>query len=342
MKLIASHKINRFGGIDNVNLPTDMEQIDDTGHTYYFQSMNNFDITNKRTIQRRNGFHVIHSFDSLHSLWSDGNNCFFMNQNSIYKLNQDMTYTVLSSGFGPRRMNYAAAYNKIYFTNETEIGYIEENTVISLSLPSDSFKLSMPPGHLIEFYNHCLYVAVGNIVYCSDPTVLSQYDERYGLIPFKQRITMLKAVDDGLWISDANNIYFLSGNNITDFSVSVKTDYGVKERSAIEIDNTFVGIDAVGKSVVMLTNHGIVIGSNGGQFLIPTQNHYHGSDFFVVYDAFIEKTDNIYQYLIMGYDYQSGEPFELLAGLQILQTTSELNHIWALPFLQLKLTATFL
>lgn len=342
MKLIASHKINRFGGIDNVNLPTDMEQVNDAGHAYYFAEAINFDMTNSRNMVRRDGYAVVHSFTSPHSLWSDEDDCFLMDGGTLYRINNDMSHSTLIVGLATTPMNYVAAYGETYFTNTVNIGRVNNNTVSSLTSATEPFKATMPAGHLIEFYNHCLYVAKGNIIYCSDPTILDQYDIRHGMIPFLSRITMLKAVEDGLWISDSENIYFLGGESFLGFNVTHKTAYPVVERSAAKIDGKHLGTDAIGTSVLMLTTEGICIGSNGGQFLCPTGERYHGSQYFVVHNSFIRISDNKYQYIIMGYDYQSGEAIHLATGFQSLESSSELNHTWALPLLQVNITATFL
>lgn len=344
MDLRATHKLDRFGGIDNVNIPTDMEQVNDAGHSYFFQSALNFDMTNKRHLRRRDGYRPLHTFltDKLHSIWAHVNDCFFMAGEALYRLNADMSYTQILDGFGSNPMNYAEVYGKIYFTNTSEIGWIDSNGVSPLPSPTENFKVSMPAGHLMEFYNQVLYVAVGNIIYCSDPTFPGQYDYRHGLIPFKSRITMLKAAGDGLWVSDSENIYFLNGSTVRDFVTAHKQSTPVIERSAVEIDGRYLGTDAVGKSVIMLTSAGICIGSSGGNFLIPTAERYHGSEYFIVHDAFVRLSANRYQYLVMGHDYQSGAEMDLLAGFQVPSLESEMNHTWSLPFLQVHMTATFI
>jgi len=341
MKLQPSHKLDQFGGIDNVNIPTELEQVNDAGHTYFFQRAENFDLTNKRNMRRRDGYRVLSSHTNLHSLWAHGDNCFFMDGDKLYRLNADFTTTLLLDDFALTPMNYQQVYGKTYFTNGSEIGWIDEDGVSPLPTTTDEFKLTMPPGHLMEFYNQVLYVAVGNIVYCSDPLFPAQYDFRRGLIPFESRITMLKAVDDGLWVSDSEGIYFLNGSTVYDFSSQSRQVSPVIERSAVVIDGRFLGTDSNAKTVIMLTPSGICLGSNGGNFLVPTGDRYHGSEFFIVESAFVRISNDRYQYLVMGRYYQSGAPIELLAGFQVLSMDSEMNNTWSLPFLQVQLTATF-
>jgi hypothetical protein len=342
MNLRATHKLDRFGGIDNVNIPTEMEQVNDAGHSYFFQSAVNFDMTNKRHMRRRDGYRLLYDFTvaQLHSLWSHGNDCFFMAGDGLYRLNDDMSHTLILGGFSSNPMNFASVYGRIYFTNTTDIGWIDSNNISSLSTPTENFKLPMPSGHLMEFYNQVLYVAVGNIIYCSDPSLPEQYDYRHGLIPLQSRVTMLKACDDGLWISDSTGIYFLNGNTIYDFAFQHRMEHPVIERSAVSINGRFLGTDSVGQSVIMLTSVGICIGSNGGNFLMATADRYHGSDHFVVFDAAVRITPDRYQYLIMGYDYLENIPMELQVGLEYPLVSLEANHTWYLPSLQILMTAT--
>jgi len=343
MELKSTHKLDQFAGIDNVNLLTDMEQVNDQGHKYYFASAVNFDLTNKRDMRRRDGYRLLHDFGlpDVHSIWSFKDDCFFMVGDSLYRLNSNLTYTLLLGGFGISPMNYAEVYGKYYFTNTTEIGRIDSNGISAIPSPTDNFKVKMPAGHLMEWYNQCLYIAVGNIIYCSDPTFPGQYDYRHGLLPFNSRITMLKAVTDGLWVSDSENIYFLGGDTVLNFSTSHKQKVPVIERSAAVIDGRYLGTDSVGKSVLMLTTAGICIGSSGGNFLVPTADRYHGSKYFVAYDASVRISQDRYQYLVMGYDYQSGAAMDILAGFQVPSLSSEMNHRMSLPLLQVQFTATF-
>jgi hypothetical protein len=340
MNLQSTHQLNQFSGIDNVNVPTDLEQINDSGHTYFFQKAENLDLTNKKNMRRRDGYRIVASLTDLHSLWSDGDNCFFMDADKLYRLNADMTHTLLLPGFALRPMNYAMVYGKCYFTNGSEIGWIDDNGVSALPSPTDNFKQPMPPGHLLEFYNQSLYVAVGNILYCSDPTIPAQYDIRHGLIPFKSKITMLKAVDDGLWVSDSEKIYFLQGSTNRDFTVLNRMNVPVLERSAVTIDGRYLGTDSVGKSILMLTSRGICIGSNGGNFLIPTKDRYHGSEFFIVRDAYVRISDNRFQYLVMGYHYPSGESMELQFKFPAPSLDATVNPSWNLPLLHIQMKAT--
>jgi hypothetical protein len=318
-----------------------MEQVNNEGHAYYFFEANNFDMKNNRNLIRRDGFRVLHHYpnNTLHSLWSHNDNCFFMKDDGLYRLDSAWNLILLQNGFNQQVMNYTYGYDKIFFTNNTTIGYIEGNTLSFLPPAVDLFKRSMPAGHLIECYNHCLYVAVGNIIYCSDPTYLFQYDIRHNLLTFPSRITMLKAVDDGLWVSDMENIYFLNGSTFFDFSLLHRMNTSVFERSATTIDGSFLGTDSVGLSVLMLTAVGLGIGSNGGTLLTPTSGRYQGSKDFMVYDAGIRITENKYQYIIMGYDYNLDELINIQAGFQIPSMESEFNHVWTLPLLQVNMNA---
>ena len=87
MKLISSHKINKFGGVDNVNQLLHLqESTKDLGRIHYLLSAENVDLDDERRITRRDGYRTVLSMgNDLHSLWSDGENCFFISGTTLYR-----------------------------------------------------------------------------------------------------------------------------------------------------------------------------------------------------------------------------------------------------------------
>lgn len=72
------------------------------------------------------------------------------------------------------------------------------------------FMQPMPPGQLIEYYNGRLYVAVGNMVVFTEALRYGVYHPQFNYYMFPERVTLLKAVDDGLYIS-SDITYFIKG-----------------------------------------------------------------------------------------------------------------------------------
>ncbi|KJU85660.1 hypothetical protein MBAV_002146 [Candidatus Magnetobacterium bavaricum] len=57
-----------------------------------------------------------------------------------------------------------------------------------------------PPGQLLEFYRGRVYVASGNVVYYSLPNSYELFRVGSDYLPFESDVTMLAAVDDGLYV----------------------------------------------------------------------------------------------------------------------------------------------
>ncbi|MBF0608988.1 MAG: hypothetical protein SFH39_00770 [Candidatus Magnetobacterium sp. LHC-1] len=69
-----------------------------------------------------------------------------------------------------------------------------------------------PPGQLLEFYRGRVYIASGNVVYYSLPNSYELFRIGSDYLPFDSDVTMLAAVDDGLYVATASTVYFLQGN----------------------------------------------------------------------------------------------------------------------------------
>lgn len=80
-----------------------------------------------------------------------------------------------------------------------------------------NFKYPLPPGQLLEYYKGRLYVAADDILYCGDP-YSDYYDGRHGVYQFEGFITLLRAVEGGLYVADGHH-HFLRGDSPMEFSL---------------------------------------------------------------------------------------------------------------------------
>lgn len=113
-----------------------------------------------------------------------------------------------------------------------------------------------PPGQLIEYSNGRIHIATGNIVFSTQPL-------RYGLcaldedfLMFTERVTLLKAVDDGLYTS----------SDVTCFHPSAGTAV-VQQRDVLPyraIEGAAINLPTRGNDIMWLSERGFVRGSVGG------------------------------------------------------------------------------
>jgi hypothetical protein len=343
MDLTPTHKLEQFGGIDNVHLPTARQAATQTGMITFLNRAEGVDLGNRRNLERRDGYRTVRTISGqwVHSLWSNGDNiALVMSDDKMLRLNVDLTTTILMTGFALRRMSFVQAGLNIYFTNGVEIGCYDDNGVRALATPTDPFKAALKPGHIIEYYNHTLYTAVNNVLYCSDPVFIEQYDIRRGLIPFPSRITMVKAVEDGLWVSDLSRVYFLQGTNMYDFQTIRKSSYPALENSAVATDSVYLNGDNPAQCVIFSTTQGVCVGFSGGSFVNQTIDRYHIPESFIANAAFVRTQKDKYQYLLMGMDVASGETMDIVTRLPLADTTMVHNRAWDLPTFIVEITGT--
>lgn len=125
------------------------------------------------------------------------------------------------------------------------------------------------PANLIEYHGGKIYMAVGPVVWATEPL-------RYGLVKpsmnfffFGADVSILAGVDDGLYIV-ADRHYWLSdlaeSPNQIDF-----LDYGAVRRTAIRLPDD--------KAVAWFSEQGLVIGKNGGAAANVTMESIAVSDY---------------------------------------------------------------
>ena len=185
--------------------------------------------------------HTCFPGSGIHSLWSNGNICLFVQGPDLKRLNPDYTATTVLPGVGPARMVYVEVAGTVYLTNGTVIGYVREGAFTTFPDPGQTYKTQMIPGHLIEYFNGRLYVARDNEIWFSDPMALGRTDERRNFKQLPSRVTLMSAVDDGIYVSDLERTYFMGGGDPGEAVLIDKTDYPAIPYTAQKIDAARIG-----------------------------------------------------------------------------------------------------
>jgi len=268
---------DKFAGLYNKDIFPDikaLEQITGRGSTYLSDAIN-VDINDEYKPYRRNGF-TLKLSGSYRSIWSNNYIILAVNNNNLVKIIPGDTYTktVLKANVGNYDMNYTEIGDMIYLTNDVMIGYIQDNTFNDLPEPVYTYKSKMPPGHIIDSYRGRLYVAINNLIIYSDPANYNHYDNRVdkSFFQFKNRLTMMTSVADGIWISDGDRIMFLNGNSPNKMTLNVIAGYGAIYGTATKIKGKFINGVFYDNAVMFRSNKGICIGSNGGKFINLTED----------------------------------------------------------------------
>lgn len=266
-------EFKNFVGINNVEDAINLNKNE-------LKEAKNVDIDNRGRISRRNGRTKKYTATSeLHSLWSNNRICLFVHGNTLMRLHEDYSGTTIRSNVSKLPMSYVDVNEKVYYSNASVIGYIENGVNQLFSDPGINYKEAPKPGQHIEYYNGRLYIARNEDIWYTDSYALGRVDMRKNVIPMKDEVTMIKAVDDGIYVSigdinDKSSVIFLGGSGPDSFTYRRVADYGAIEGTAVKPDSEFVGDGISGKTVMWVSRKGICLGANGGSFRNLTATRY--------------------------------------------------------------------
>lgn len=165
----------------------------------------------------------------------------------------------------------------------TETVAVYANYVVGSKIIETQFLSPPPAGHLITYYNGSMYVAFLNYVFVSSVYGPELFDLRMNF-PFESNITMLKATEDGVYVSTKTAIYFMSGDKISELKITQKATYGAIQGTACYGDADDTSSDQAAMVIYFATTKGLCIAQAGGiiknitgdKFLYPIQRNGAG------------------------------------------------------------------
>jgi hypothetical protein len=258
-----------FAGVNNMvdpyNLPIEKG---------FLVKAENVDIDNTSSASLRSGYTQYIATTSAHSAWSDGNRAFFVD-NGYLKTLYAGAATIINVVNQNLKMWYVKANDVVVYSNGETSG-IYGGELTQTSTYSPYFKEETQIGICLEFYNGRLYHAIDNSVYCSDTYDIEHSDVRYkNVATFNSRVTMIRKVEDGLYIGTETNTYFLRGNDITGegFELDILCDYGVVIGTDIATQSEYMPqVQGSGRVMLWLSTRGICSGQNGGKWMNHSVN----------------------------------------------------------------------
>ncbi len=249
-------EIQSFLGIDNTSDAVSRSVQRKGG--IYFSTMDNVDIDDNGKPHRRVGYGgAVVTGTNIRSLWANDDICLYAKGTVFCKLNTDDTSTELITDIDATdKFAYVDIGNIVYFSNSSIVGYVSTDTGLpyAFSTPTETFKEKMVGGQIFEFYNSRLYAANACNLFFSDATVPTRMDTRKNAIAFPSRITMVKAVSDGIYVSDSDKVHFLSGKSPTEFVSRIVSDIPAAEG---------MSVSGMVKKRKIVTKTVFWIGSNG-------------------------------------------------------------------------------
>jgi hypothetical protein len=266
--------LDRFSGVNNVDPATRLFPIVvDHAYVYPLQEANNMEIDNTFLIKSRSGYTSVKTGTDIHSMWSDNKVWLYVDGSVLYQM--DVIYgtkTIRSDLTLGHRMSYVPFNDRIYYTNGHQKGYVKSGVDYAFTDPAKNYKKPLPAGQLIEEFMGCLYVAVDKMLYISDP-LCDYYDIRKKYKQFAFYINMLRAVDDGLYVSD-DRIWFCKGKGADEFIRDEVYPSQAVMYTDLQINSKYIDDSLSGNIAMWTSANGICIGDNSGIVSNLTEARY--------------------------------------------------------------------
>ena len=244
----------------------------------------NVDIDNSGRISRRKGFKATTETGNCHSMFCDGGDCLLVSGDKIYRLNKDYTKTELGSGLTPgAKMAYVQVAGKIYHCNGHENGIYNHATAFENYSVSNwtagsyvgqatTKTFSDPPvGETLEYFKARIYIGKGETVWYTERRAYSWVNLADNWIDFDSPVTMIQAVDGGLFISTTKETFFFAGNSPLEFDKKKVSDYPAIKGTDTKVEGSLVEDGITGRLPVWVSKSGICLGLPDGGIINLTE-----------------------------------------------------------------------
>lgn len=270
----------RFGGVNNVldsaevNVPFD-RRAPITG----LVQGTDVDFSDRMAVRRRPGREASLLLSGAHSLWSpEGHTrAYFVSSFGLWKLTAAYTQLLVSVLTSDAPMAYVEVNNAIVFSNGTDLGCLIDGAVSSPPATSKVGRIPVRAGVCLAFYNARLYSASPDgVLYYSDSHDIDYMTEDNCRIPLGGVATMVQPVDNGIWVSTAEKLTFLSGDDATTFAWQDQGEYYAVPGASMRVSTKKLrGLDLPGKwCAVWASVKGVCIGTADGQLINLSEDKY--------------------------------------------------------------------
>jgi hypothetical protein len=270
-----SAEYTRFLGLNNFLDPARLRADEKSGAVELAKAVNvDFDVTGR--VSRRRGY-LLHNASNAHSLWSSGDYMFYVSGGSLYRLGSDGVAFGIRSGLTEAaRLSYAAYGTEVFYCNRYETGvvwdgrtswswygqsYVGPETVYNISL-------SPPTGHLLAVFGGYMLVAAANELYWSMPFAPYHYRLSRDFVQFKSELVLVAPVENGVFVSDQENTWFLRGKNPSEWTRVFRADYPAIAGTSVQVGKVRIGPDELPDfdCTCWFSAKGICIGGGDGFF----------------------------------------------------------------------------
>jgi len=270
----VAKQLNLFRGATGINNKVDPArlQYDPESGIEELAAGVNIDISSSKRVSRRKGY-TLELAKAAHSIFSCDEYCLFVSGNALCVLEPDYSWSAIRNVAIGARVSYVRPDTDTYYANGYEKGIVRDRvsyawTAADYVGPPTTKTFSDPPiGHLLEVYNGVMLVAQDDVLWYSEPFALSWFDLAKNYVQFGKRLTMMKAVQDGVYVSTEKETFFHKGGTVKEFQQSKIADYPAIEGTVVTVNASRVGDGGVtGLAAMWASTEGICFGGPGGYF----------------------------------------------------------------------------
>ncbi len=160
-------------------------------------------------------------------------------------------------------------------TSGQTIDYLTEDSLSGAMLKTQF--LSPPPaGQILEYHNGKILVGSFDVCWQTEPFKYELCDLSNGYTQFESDLTLIGAVNDGIYFGTDNEITFAQDNaQLKAFKLDQKADYGAIFGTMQKVLRPDIGSnEAMQTLIVFASARGICIGGKGGEMINKSRDAY--------------------------------------------------------------------
>jgi hypothetical protein len=280
--------LQQFSGIKNTVAPERLSAAE-------LEKAVNVDIDDAGQVRRRRGY-TLAAAGNFHSLKTIGGKVYGVKDGVLGIIRADYSFKTLHT------VNAAVCYTEVdrevYFSSASASGIIERNESVSawgvtdgqgqwlspVIAPTETLGaiggklLGDPPkATSLAAYKGRIYLAVRNVLWATELYQYHYVDKTKNYMQFEHDITLLLAMEDGLYVGTTGGLYFIQGI-LGQFKLSQVSAAAVLAGSDAWAPADLVHPQArnapvpTGEAVLMMTAEGILAGFDGGTAYNLTQD----------------------------------------------------------------------
>lgn len=268
-------KIKIFDGSYGLNNKIDPARLRSDAEDYktFLAEAVNVNIDDTGRICRRKGFKATSETGDCHSIFCDGGDCLLIQSDKIYRLNKDYTKTEIGTGLRiGAKMVYVQVAGKIYHCNGFQKGIYDHATGTISGWTADNYvgptttkTFSDPPiGETLEYFKARIYIGKGSTVWYTERRAYSWVNLAENFISFDSPVTMIQAIENGLFISTTTETFFFAGNSPLEFAKKKTSSYPAIKGTDTKVEGSLIGEGITSKLPVWVSKSGICLGLPDG------------------------------------------------------------------------------